>query len=163
MYKDQNALARAGAALGVGLLAGLAGTAVVSLSRKLDKKCEERKSENAVLEVASHVLDIQPTSEAKKQKVVEEVHWAYGASMGVIRGALCFLGLRGWKATVLHFAAIWYGEKMVLPDLKLAFPDVHGVKPISEEDPNQVARESMHQGIYAITTGVVFDAIMPKD
>ncbi|MGH2643758.1 MAG: hypothetical protein ACRDE2_07420, partial [Chitinophagaceae bacterium] len=76
-YK-KDGLAQAGMALGVGLIAGLAGTAAVTLSRKLDKQCAERKPERALLEVASKVLDVKPTSEEKKEKVVEEIHWAYG-------------------------------------------------------------------------------------
>lgn len=162
MYKEENALARAGAALGIGLIAGLAGTAAVTLSKKLDSKCEERKPDKTVLDVAAHVLDIEPSSKEKEAKVVEEVHWAYGACLGVVRGALSFLGLRGWKATVVHFATLWYVEKMLFPDLKLAFPDVDTAKPITEEKPENIAHESMHEAIYAITTGIVFDAIMPK-
>lgn len=162
MYKDENVLAEAGAALGIGLIAGLAGTAAMTLSKKLDSKCEERKSEKTVLEVASHVLDVEPSSPEKEAKVIEEVHWAYGAGLGVIRGALSCLGLRGWKATVVHFAALWYTEKLLFPDLKLIYPDVETDKPVTEEKPEKIARESLHQAIYAITTGVVFDAIMPK-
>jgi hypothetical protein len=162
MYKDENALARAGAALGIGLIAGLAGTAAVTLSKKLDAKCEERKPDKTVLDVASHVLDIQPSSREKEKKVVEEVHWAYGACLGVARGALSFLGLRGWKATLVHFAALWYTEKMLFPDLKLAFPDIETGGSLTEEKPESIAHETLHEAIYAITTGIVFDAIMPK-
>lgn len=161
-YK-KNGLAHAGMALGVGLIAGLAGTAVVTLSRKLDKKCAERKSEGALLEVASKVLDVKPSSEEKKEKVVEEVHWAYGAGKGIIRGALNILGIDGLLGTAAHFGTIWYCERVLLPDAKKVFPDVKGSRSISEEDPFTLARESAHQALYALVTGLVFDFIMPEN
>lgn len=163
MENNQKILAQAGTAIGVGLMAGLVGTAAVTLTKKLDKKCSERKSEKAMLEVAAKVLDVKPTSVEKTDKVVEEIHWAYGAGMGAVRGALCFLGIRGVLGTAAHFATIWYTEKMLLPDMKKVFPDVEGAKQINEEKKEAVARESLHQGVYALVTGLVFDIIMPKN
>lgn len=163
MSYNKNGLAQAGMALGVGLIAGLAGTAAVTISRKLDKQCAERKPEKALLEVASKVLDIQPTSEEKQEKVVEEIHWAYGASKGILRGALNIIGINGVLGTAAHFATIWYAEKILLPDAKKVFPDVKGSKPITEIAPYTLARDSMHQALYAAVTGLVFDFIMPDN
>lgn len=161
-YKN-NGLAHAGMALGVGLIAGLAGTAVVTLTKKLDKNCPERSSEKAMLEVASKVLDVKPVSEEKQEKVVEEVHWAYGAGKGVIRGVLNILGIDGLLATAAHFGTIWYSEKVLLPDAKKIFPDLKGTKSITEEAPYTLAREGAHQALYALVTGLVFDFIMPEN
>lgn len=162
MNNNQNVLAEAGAALGIGLIAGLAGTAAMTLSKKLDKKMDERKSEKEILDLSDKVLDLKPTSDEKRDKVIEEIHWAYGASCGVTRGLLSFIGLRGLGASAAHFAALWYWEKMCMPDVKKLYPDVEGVKPINEEKPEIIGRESIHIAIYALVTGFVFDAIMPK-
>lgn len=163
MKKNQNILAEAGAALGIGLMAGLVGTAAMTLSKKLDKKTfDERKSEKVGLQLTSKVLDVKPTSEEKTEKVIEEIHWIYGAGWGVVRGLLSFIGIRGLPATVAHFATVWYGEKVCMPDMKKVFPDVKEVKTICEEDKETVVRDSMHLAIYALVTGFVFDAIMPK-
>jgi hypothetical protein len=162
MNNNQNVLAETGAALGVGLIAGLVGTAAVTLSKKLDKKVDERKCEKVMLDLSGKVLDVKPSSEEKKEKVIEEIHWAYGASCGVTRGLLNCIGLRGLAASAVHFAALWFEEKVMLPEVKKFYPDLEGVKPITEEDSKIIGRESIHLAIYALVTGLVFDAIMPK-
>lgn len=163
MENNQKILAQAGTAIGIGLMAGLVGTAAATLTKKLDKKCSGRESEKAMLEITAKVLDVKPTSIEKTDKVVEEIHWAYGAGMGAVRGVLCFLGIRGVLGTAAHFATIWYAEKMLLPDMKKVFPDVEGAKPINEEGHKAITRECMHQGVYALVTGLFFDIIMPKN
>lgn len=162
MKNNTSVLAELGTAVGAGLIAGLAGTLAMTLSKKLDKKTDERKCEKAMLELTDRVLDLKPSSEEKTEKVVEELHWAYGASCGVTRGLLNFIGMRGLAASITHFVLMWFEEKVMLPDMKKVYPGMESVKSVSEEEPGAIARDSIHLAIYALVTGFVFDAITSK-
>lgn len=159
----RNRVSHASMALGAGLIAGLAGTAAATLTKKLDKHCNnERSSEKAILEVASKVLDIKPSTEEKKDKVLEEVHWIHGSAMGAVRGMLSLWGIRGLAGTAMHLGVLWYVEKMLLPDAKKVFPYVEAGKSILEEKRETMVRECAHQAVYALVTGIIFDFIVPK-
>lgn len=144
-----------GTAIGAGLLAGLAGTAAITVSQMIEMKITGRQPSNTPVEAASKVLDIDAVSEEKKPKVSQEIHWAYGTTWGVARGILSLTGLKGWTADLAHFASIWGASLIMLPGLKVA-------PPIQEEDPKTIVIDILHHAVYAIAAGFVYDAITRK-
>jgi hypothetical protein len=152
MYKDDNAVAQVARALGIGLMAGVAGTLAISLSQRIDKKITGQQPSESPVKVAAKVLSVNPTSEEKKVKVSEEVHWAYGTSLGLVRGALCLIGLRGWTATAVHFVTIWAGENIMLPALKVS-------PSITKLSAKEIAKDGLHHAVYAVAAGLAYDAI----
>lgn len=150
-----NSLSRLGSAIGAGLLAGLAGTAAITVSQMIEMKITGRKPSNTPVDAASKVLDVEAVSEEKKPKVSQEIHWAYGTTWGIARGLLSLGGLKGWTGTLAHFAAIWGAEQIMLPSLKVA-------PPINEEEPKTIGIDVIHHAVYAIAAGLVYQAIQGK-
>ncbi|MCJ8211537.1 DUF1440 domain-containing protein [Mucilaginibacter sp. RS28] len=150
--REEHALGHLGSAIGKGLLAGLAGTAAITLSQMIEMKITKREPSDAPVKVIGQVANVQPTSEESKAKVNQEVHWAYGTAWGVTRGLIALTGLKGWKAGLVHFAAIWTTEIVMLPALNAA-PSP------KEEDPKTIAIDAFHHAVYATAAGLAYDAL----
>jgi hypothetical protein len=148
-------LTKLGTAIGAGLLAGLAGTAAITVSQMIEMKITGRKPSNTPVEAASKALDIEATTEAEKPKVSQEIHWAYGTTWGIARGLIALTGLKGWTANLAHFSSIWGASLVMLPTLKVA-------PPIDEEDPKTIGIDVIHHAVYAITSGLVYELITRK-
>ncbi|GAB3165552.1 hypothetical protein [Telluribacter humicola] len=151
-----NPLKEIGTAIGVGILAGLAGTAAITISQMIEMKITKRKGSDSPTKAVSKVLDVKPVNKDKKPKVIQEIHWTYGTSWGVPRGLISLAGLKGLPATAVHFASVWGTELLMLPSLDVA-------PPVQEQEPKTIAIDAMHHAVYAIATGLVYDAIMEKD
>jgi len=147
-----NALGELGSAVGKGLLAGLAATAAMTLSQMIEMKITKRKPSDAPVKVTSQVVDIKPASEDKKEKVSQEIHWAYGTVWGVARGLVGLTGLKGLPASLVHFGAVWGASMIMLPKYNAALP-------ITEENPKAIAIDGFHHAVYALTAGFVYDAL----
>lgn len=163
VYKEPTALAKLGTAIGIGLMAGFAGTVAMTVSEMIEMKITGRKPSETPANAVREVFDIKPVTESKSAEVSNEVHWVYGTSLGMIRGALSLIGIKGWVATSIHFIKIWGGEIILLPSLKVA-------PPVTKEKPKAILTDAFHHMVYAVTAGWVFDAInrekkysIPKD
>jgi len=150
--KHTNPLDELGTAIGVGLLAGLAGTAAITLSQMIEMKITGRKPSDTPEKAVEKTLDVGAVSEEKKGKVAQEVHWVYGTTWGIARGLIRFTGLKGWPATLVHFSAVWGTSLVMLPALGLS-------KPIQEQEVKTTLTGAIHHGVYAVATGLVVDAI----
>jgi len=150
--KHANPLDELGAAIGVGLLAGLAGTAAITLSQMIEMKITDRKPSIVPEKAVEKTLDVGAVSEEKKEKVSQEVHWVYGTAWGIARGLIRLTGLKGWPATLAHFSAVWGTSLVMLPALGLS-------KPIREQEAKTALTDALHHGVYAAVTGLVVDAI----
>jgi hypothetical protein len=92
MSLDLNSrLATGAGAVAAGGLAGVAGTAVTLLATKLEGP-----------------LSVVPPLEQRSR-------WEYGLVWGIVRGALGAAGLRAPTAMVMHLAAVWGSDQLVLP------------------------------------------------
>ncbi|MGI4752074.1 MAG: hypothetical protein ACRYFB_15680 [Janthinobacterium lividum] len=144
-----------GTAIGIGIMAGIVGTAAITISQMIEMKADGRKPSTAPVDAVSKVLDMKPTDEENKAKVSQQIHWAYGTSWGVVRGLISLTGLKGWKATLVHFAAIWGTEMVMLPSLDIA-------PPATEEDAQTISIDGLHHVVYAVAAGLAFDAMAKK-
>ena len=150
--KEDNTLGELGSAIGKGILAGLAGTAAMTLSQMIEMKITKREPSDAPSKAVSQVVDVKPTTEAEKDKVNNEIHWTYGTALGISRGLISLTGLKGFPATLLHFGVVWGSSLVMLPALKVA-------PPITEEEPKSIAVDALHHAVYALVTGFAFDAL----
>src|ERR1051326_8607470 len=112
-------IGRVAADVGVGLAAGLAGTAAITASTMLESKLRGRGESQAPAEAAQKVLGVEATSEQNKARFSTLVHWAYGAGWGGVRGLLDAVGLSPVAATAAHAALLWGTEQAMLPAMKL--------------------------------------------
>jgi hypothetical protein len=150
--QQDNALGELAGAIGKGLLAGLAGTAAITLSQMIEMKITKRQPSDAPVKVASQVTGAAPADESQKEKLNNEIHYAYGTSWGIVRGLLGFAGLKGIPATLIHFGAIWATELVMLPKYDAA-------PPVNEQEPKSVAIDALHHAVYAVAAGLAYDAL----
>lgn len=150
--KEDKGIKIIGAAIGIGIIAGIVGTAAITLSQMIEMKIDGREPSDAPVKAVGKTLNVAPTAENKKETLSQEIHWTYGTSWGIARGLIALTGLKGLPASLLHFAAIWGTELLMLPALKLA-PQV------TEEKPKEIAVDALHHAVYAAATGLAFDAM----
>lgn len=150
-YQD-NMVGELGNAIGKGLLAGLVGTAAITISQMIEMRVTKRKPSEAPIKVAEQVTDVKPFTEESTRKVSQEIHWTYGTCWGIVRGLIACTGLRGLPAIAAHFSAIWATSLVMLPAFEA------GPK-ITEEDGKTIAVDAMHHAVYATAAGLVYDAI----
>lgn len=149
---EDNSLGALGSAIGKGLLAGIAATAAMTLSQMIEMKITKREASDATVKVAEDTAGVKPASKQDKQKLSQELHWSYGTAWGVARGLIGLTGLKGLPATLVHFGAVWGTSLIMLPKHDAA-------KPINQQQPKDIAIDVLHHGVYAITAGLVYDAL----
>lgn len=149
---QDNTLGALGGAIGKGLLAGLAATAAMTLSQMIEMRITKREPSDATLKVAENAAGIKPATEAAKDKLSQELHWSYGTGWGVARGLIGLTGLKGWPATVVHFGAVWGTSLIMLPKNDAS-------KPVTDQEPKDIAIDALHHAVYAVAAGLVYDAL----
>ncbi|WP_208394708.1 hypothetical protein [Mucilaginibacter gilvus] len=149
---QNNALGELGSTLGRGLLAGIAATAAITLSQMIEMKITKREPSDSPVKVAEDTVGIKPASKEDKQKLSQELHWSYGTGWGIARGLISLTGLKGWPATLVHFSAVLGTALIMLPKHDAA-------KPIAEQKPQEIAIDALHHAVYAVTAGLVYDAL----
>ena len=140
-------------ALGAGTLGGVLGTAAITAAMLLetrvtgpDQTDEMTRAPAQAVESATGV-DIQ-----NEERASPYIHWAYGTGWGALRGAMALCGLRGPKATLLHFAAISGAAAAALPLL--------GIAPPPQKTPAaKMIAQTLNHLLYAIVVGAVCDAL----
>jgi len=138
------------AAARVGLAAGLAGTAAMTLSSTVEMKIRGRPASSAPVQAASKVLGVQPVGQAEARRFGALVHWAYGTGWGAVRGVLASAGLPGVTATAAHLGLLWATEQLTLPML--------GAAPSpARQSAQDLAVGAWHDLVYAGTTAVVYE------
>ncbi len=143
-------LADAAASTGVGVLAGLAGTAAMTVSSTVEMKINDREASTTPADAAGAVLGVKPTDDAGAARFGTAVHWGYGAGWGAVRGLLAAIGLRGPAAAVVHYGLVWGGEQVVLPATGAG-------KPVWSYGGAALATDAGHHAVYAAATSLAYE------
>lgn len=137
-------------ALGRGLVAGLVGTAAMTVSSTAEAKLTGRAASTTPAQAAGKVAGVVPRDEAGEQRFSTLAHWGYGTAWGVFRGALDAAGLRGPVATLLHLLAVLGAEQAMLPALGVAkATPAYGWK--------AMGTDTLHHAVYAGAGGFAYD------
>lgn len=138
--------------IGRGLLAGLAGTAAISLSQAIEMKVTKRKPSTTPADAAEKVFAVHPDDTAAKERFAKLVHWAYGTSWGLFRSLLG--GGRGarWWAPLAQLAAIQTAAMVMPPRLGVA-------PPVSEWGAKEIGKELLHHTIYSAAADATYRAL----
>lgn len=140
------------AAIGKGLVAGVAGTAAMTVSSTLEAKLRGRPFSTAPARAAQKVLGIETfSSPAAEARFSNLVHWGYGTGWGVARGVLGMV-LPSRAAELAHFGAIWGGALVMLPALDVA-------PPVWEWEGEDVAIDVFHHVVYVAATAAAYELI----
>ena len=139
--------------VGKGLLAGLAGTAAMTLSSTVEARLRGRVSSSAPARATAKVLGIKEfEDDIASARFNDLSHWGYGTSWGALRGLLAATGMPARTATALHGAAIYGSAQVTLPALEIAPPVVFWPK-------EEIAIDAFHHLVYATATGLAYEAI----
>lgn len=139
--------------IGKGLIAGLAGTAAMTISSTLEAKLRGREPSDAPARAAATVLGIKEfSSDEAKARFSNLVHWGYGTGWGAVRGLLAFTGLPPKAANAGHFAAVWGGAGVMLPSLGVAPPFWMWGK-------TEVAIDVFHHLVYVTAAGMAYELL----
>jgi hypothetical protein len=139
--------------IGRGLVAGLAGTAAMTLSSSLEARLRQRAASSAPARATAKVLGISGFEDARAQARFNDLaHWGYGTGWGVVRGLLAAAGLSPRAATVAHGAAIYGAAQVTLPALDVAPPAIFWPR-------REIAIDAFHHAVYATATGLAYQLV----
>ncbi|GAA0981023.1 hypothetical protein GCM10009551_023440 [Nocardiopsis tropica] len=144
------ALGNASSAVGRGLLAGLVGTAAMTVSSTVEARLRGRADSSAPADAAGRLLGVRPRDDAGGRRFGALVHWGYGTSWGAVRGLLGAAGLRGPGAAAVHLAAVWGGEQVVLPATGAA-------PPAWRWGAGEIGLDLLHHAVYACAAGAAYE------
>jgi hypothetical protein len=148
--KTANTLARA---IGKGVVAGIAGTAAMTLSSTIEAKLRGRAFSDAPARATAKVLGIKEFEDARARARFSDLsHWGYGTAWGVARAILREFGLSSELATPAHLVAVWGSAAVMLPLLDVAPPFVFW-------GPEEVAIDLFHHSVYAVATGAAYELL----
>jgi hypothetical protein len=138
--------------LGRGVVAGVAGTAVMSAFQKLvEMPITGREESFAPANFAAKILPIEPKNEQERQRLNWVTHFALGAMWGSAFGIAGRAGLHGQKAVAAVFAAVYTGDVLLNTALGLYEP--------SSWTKRDLVVDVIDKLIQAEATGVIFDRI----
>jgi hypothetical protein len=136
--------------IGRGLLAGLAGTAAMTVSSTLEAKLRGRAASSAPARATAKVLGIASFEDDRAAARFNDLsHWGYGTGWGVVRSMLSALGLSRRAATIAHGAAVYGAAQVTLPALEIAPPAIFWPK-------QEIAIDAFHHAVYAAATGAAY-------
>ncbi len=139
-------------AVGKGLFAGAAGTALMTVSSTLEAKRTGRGSSSAPADAAGKVLGVQPRDEEGQARFSNAVHWGYGTGWGALRGLIALTEPSLPAATATHWAAVWGSSLVMLPALDVA--------PAPWKQPaSGLATDAFHHMVYAVGTSLAYTLI----
>jgi hypothetical protein len=138
--------------LGHGALAGLAGTAVMTVAQLVEMQLQKRPASTAPADALEKTLQIELRDAKQKKRAANAVHFAYGTAWGEVRAVLAALGLRGPTADLVHLGLVWGTALRMLPALGLA-------PPVREWGGKAIAQDLLLHAVYAVAVGRIFDAL----
>ena len=140
-------------AIGRGLVAGVFGTAAMTVSSTVEARLRRRAPSSAPARATAKVLGIKEFEDAIAAARFNDLsHWGYGTSWGALRGLLAAAGLPPRRATAVHGAAIYGAAQVTLPALEIAPPSVFWPK-------QEIAIDAFHHLVYATATGLAYELI----
>jgi hypothetical protein len=139
--------------LGKGLVAGLVGTAAMTVSSTIEARIRRRGASSAPADAAAKVLGIEKfVDDAAERRFGTLVHWGYGTGWGAARGVLRTVGLSPTFATLSHFGAMWGGAVVMLPALDVA-------PPITRWGRTEIAIDVWHHLVYVVATAAAYELL----
>lgn len=137
---------------GMGIVAGLVGTAAITASQLIEMRIRGRSASKTAAKAAEKVLGIEPISDQAETRLATLIHWGYGTGWGIFRGILGMTGVHGPIATVLQASSMEVTAMVMLPGLKVT-------PPVQEWGIQETAIEMLHHLVYASAAGMTYDKL----
>lgn len=140
-------------ALGRGVIAGVAGTAVMTAFQKLvEMPVTGRPDSYAPASFAEKVLGLRPSDAAARRRLNNGTHFALGTMWGAAYGVAARAGLRGPRAVAAVFVTVYTGDVLLNTALGLYRP--------GEWSRQDWVVDVVDKLVQAAATGAVFDGFL---
>ncbi|WP_448641522.1 hypothetical protein [Geodermatophilus sp. URMC 63] len=138
-----------------GALAGLAGTAAMTLAEKVEQQVTGRPDSYVPGRTLIALTTGRRLPESARPPVVNHVmHWGTGATVGALRGVWSASGLRGWRASA------WHTSVRLATDQTLENATGVGDPPWTWSRRDRVV-DVAGKALYSFVTGAVADLLVP--
>ena len=142
-----------GSYIGRGVVAGVAGTAVMTAFQKfVEMPVTGRPESYAPANFAEKVLPIHPETQEGRTRLNWVSHFSLGAMWGTAYGVAAHSGLRGWKAIGAVFGVVYTGDVIVNAALGLYHP--------SRWSTQDLVVDVVDKFVQAAATGIIFDHVL---
>src|SRR3954451_24945406 len=137
-----------------GGLAGLAGTAAMTLAEQVEQRFTSRPDSYVPARTLTALTTGRRLPESARPPVRNHLmHWGTGAAVGALRGIWSAAGLRGWRASAWHTAV------RLAVDQTLENVTGVGAPPWTWSRQDQVV-DVGHKAVYSLATGVFADRLV---
>ncbi|WP_409331962.1 hypothetical protein [Trujillonella humicola] len=138
-----------------GALAGLAGTAAMTLAEKVEQHVTGRPDSYVPGRTLTALTSGRRLPERARPPVRNHLmHWGTGALVGALRGVWAAVGLRGWRASA------WHASVRLATDQTLENATGVGSPPWTWSRHDRVV-DLGGKAVYAFVTGAVADRLVP--
>ena len=138
-----------------GALAGLAGTAAMTLAEKVEQQVTHRPDSYVPGRTLTALTTGRRLPERARPPVRNHLmHWGTGALVGALRGVWAATGLRGWRASA------WHTSVRLATDQTLENATGVGSPPWTWSRQDQVV-DIGGKAVYSFVTGAVADLLVP--
>lgn len=142
-------------ALGLGVAAGLAGTAVMTAFQKIvEMPLTGRADSYAPAELAEKLLPLRPSSAGARKRINYAAHFGLGLNWGLAYAVAAKSGLRGQPAVAATFAAMYSGDVLLATALGIYEPAKWSVE--------EIGIDVVGKLVQAEATGAIFDAVRDR-
>ena len=143
-------------ALWQGLVAGLAGTAVMTAAEKVEQRMTGRPDSYVPARVLARLLGRPERSGRQSRALNLAMHFGQGALVGVLRSVMAQAGLRGAVASSM-FTVVRLTSDQILENAT-------GVGAPPQTWPRrELVVDVLHKSVYGFATGTVADALAARD
>ena len=140
------------ATIGRGIIAGVAGTAVMTAFQKfVEMPITGREESFAPANFAAKILPVDPENDQERQRLNWITHFSLGAMWGTAFGVAGRAGLHGQKAVAAVFATVYTGDVLLNTALGLYEP--------SSWSRRELVIDVIDKFVQAEATGAIFDRI----
>jgi hypothetical protein len=138
-----------------GLIAGMAGTVVMTLGEKVEQRLTGRPGSYVPARVLERLTGIDERNGQGADRVNWAMHYGQGALLGVLRSVMAHAGLRGPWASA-KFTVVRLTSDQILENAT-------GVGAPPESWPRlELGVDVLHKCVYAFATGVVADVLASR-
>jgi len=139
--------------IGCGILAGVAGTVVMTAFQKLiEMPVTGREDSYAPADFAQRILPVNPSNAQERKQLNYVTHFALGGMWGTAYGIAAGAGLRGQQAVNTVFATVYTGDVLLNTALGLYHPTQWSTK--------DWAIDIVGKYVQAQATGLIFDRLL---
>jgi hypothetical protein len=146
-------LARVASGIGIGMVAGLAGTLVMTAAQMMEMQISGRAPSDTPYRAVKKTFGFEARSDEAKALISNVTHFAYGSAWGIPRGLLAAFGTNSLAGTSIHFGAVWGTELSLLPAMQVT-------EPVTKWPAKAIAEDALFHAIYALAVGLTADALV---